>query len=914
MPQAHTQGVPGGAALTTPGGVPNLPAGALTIETLAEKLQDLTPAAMRSRANGRYPSIFNGSTGGDPALDLSPIGIINQLFAGFASHVANADPNDIQGPEDLPALLLDFIESLPVVGQFVGLAEAIMGTYDGDDETLLAIQQIFMPIRRLLQLASGQDVGWPTLAEIEAGWQNLFAAIAKAASQFFKGVIPAAWVADVAQDLLGGAGGFTDPSVVEDNPYWHFDAAQDGHLSGKSLYVDATGTEYALSIKDPFDVAPGQTVDMAASAMWQGVTAASGSNPIRLCITPFGPDGTRLPDVVVKQLQPVAADSAWVRASLTGSWTVPADGTVAAATVTVVVTAGATAGRVHFSNVTSAMSQLGPVLGKFRSFFDAIGGQANSDIAQFEQRFAAITADGKITASEILGLLGLGNIPTLPQFKIQDLETTFNQLSDIYNGLVVTPINGFVAAIATWFGANKNKTQKLTSGGDIAGSAITGAINEAATGLGGLRDAIGAGLGFLGSGLTNLQAQNQAIQVAQMAAQAAAAAAAANAQLAKSQGQQNAAGGGLNYTTVFGGADGAALPAEFTGSDLKVRGKNGYAGIAASKPDGAYFVTCNKQFTTDDESLAVVLGDQGGSPSAPEYYLFHSDSAYTAGAYLKIDNGGATIGSYTRSGTSFTFNPFPGGTWSGSLGQGSLVEVHNVGTAWTLSVGGNSVLSVLSSAVTFGASTRYGGGFVMQRATVNNGWFQDTTTYDSFRVASITLSDFIDPVYLGSGAVMARTSATAITVATGTTVLPSSFYTVVQAATPDIACNLTDGTMKVSLSGWYLAKVSTKSNIYTTSTNSSGQAQPAIFINSTTVVSKLGLPQQYSRSNSGDGSIDLTIPVLALSDSFVIYLNAGDVVRGGQVLGSNATTRQVTGDSAGTATYLSLSLLNRSQI
>ncbi|WP_236743262.1 hypothetical protein [Mycobacteroides franklinii] len=914
MPEADPEGIQGGAALTTPGGVHNLPAGALTLENLAETVQDLTPTAMRNRAADRLPGTFHGSTGGNPLEDLSPFGILTKLFAGFNSHVANADPNDIQGPEDLPGLLLDFIESLPVVGQFVGLAEAIMGTYDGDDETLLAIQQVFMPIRRLLQLASGQDVGWPTLAEIEEGWQNLFAAIAKAVSQFFKGVIPAAWVADVAKDLTDGAGGFTDPSVVEGNPFWHFDAAQNGHLSGKSIFVNADGHLYAISIKDPFEVAPGQTVDVAASAMWQGLTAAAGSNPIRLCITPFALDGTKLPDIVIKQVQPVAADSAWVRASLTGSWTVPADGSVRWATVTLVITEGASGGPVHFSNVASAMSNLGPVLGKFRSFFDAIGGQANSDLAQFEQRFAAITADGKITASEILGLIGLGNIPTLPQFKIQDLETTFNQLSDIYNGLVVTPINGFVAAIATWFGANKNKTQKLTSGGDIAGDAITGSISAAVSGVGAALDAIGNGLGLIGSGLSNLQVQNQATLTAQIAAQAAAAAAAANAQLAKSQGQQNAAGGGLNYTTVFGGADGAALPVEFTGADLKVRGNNGYAGIAASKPDGTYVVTCNRQYSTDDQSLAVVLGDQGGSPDVPEYHLFHSDSGFTSGACLKIDNGSATIGSYTRSGASLTFTAFPDGTWSGSLGQGSLVEAHNVGTTWTLAVNSNTVLSVTSSAVTFGASTRYGGGFVMRRVTNDLGIFRGTVTYDSLRVASITLSDYIEPIYLGSGAVMARTNATAVTVATGTTVLPSSFYTVVQAATPDIACNLTNGTMTVSLSGWYLAKVSTKSNIDTSSTNSSGTASPAIFINSTTVVSKLGLPQQYSRSNSGDGSVDLRVPVLALSDSFVIYLNANDVVRGGQVIGSNATTRQVTGDSAGTATYLSLSLLNRSQI
>lgn len=772
--------------------------------------------------------------------------------------------------------------------------------------------QIFQQWIQGIKEATGLDLSGP-VAFIASLGGLLQAAVGK----LFNGVLPAAWIADVAQDLIDGAGGFTDPSVVEDNPYWHYDALQNGHISGKSLYVNANGNAYAISVKDPFDVAPGQTIDMAASAMWQGLSAAAGSNPIRLCITPFAPDGTKLPDVVVKQLQPLAADSSWVRASLTGSWPVPADGSVKSATVTLVVTEGATAGRVHFSNVTSVMSNLGPVLGKFRSFFDTIGGQANSDIAQFEQRFAAITADGKITASEIWGLLGLGNIPTLPQTKVTDLpdiNSWLDQLRHILSGGAITATDPITQAIKDWFAGNNNKTQKLTAGGTLAGDAITGPISEAQTGLNAVRDAIANGLGAIGSGFTNLQAQNQAIQVAQIAAQAAAAAAAANAQLAKSQGQQNAAGGGLNYTTVFGGADGAALPAEFTGADLKVRGNNGYAGIAASKPDGTYVVTCNKQCSTDDQSLAVVLGDQGGSPSAPEYHLFHSDSGYTAGACLKIDNGNATIGSYTRSGGSITFTAFPGGTWSGALGQGSLVEVHNVGTTWTLAINGNTVLSVTSSAVTFGASTRYGGGVVMVRATVNLGWFQGTVTYDSFRVASITLSDYIDPVYLGSGATMARTSATNVTVATGTTVLPNSFYSVVQAATPDIACNLTNGTMTPSLSGWYLATVATKSNIFTNSTNSSGQAQPAVFVNSTTTPSKLLLPQQYSRSNSSDGSVDLTIPVLALSGSAPIYLNAGDVVRAGQVIGSNASTRQVTGDSAGTATYFSLSLLNRSQI
>ncbi|MDM2398175.1 hypothetical protein PP613_03975 [Mycobacteroides abscessus] len=314
--------------------------------------------------------------------------------------------------------LREWAKDKPGLGDLV---ELLTGIEDGDENDLGTWA---LGIRNAL---SGIDLAHP---------ESILTAIAKVAGQFLKGVIPASWVADVAHDLLGGAGGFTDPKMVEDNPYWRFDAAQNGHLSGKSIYVNADGHTYAISIKDPFNVAAGQTVDIAASAMWQGVTATAGSNPIRLCITPFGPDGTKLPDIVIKKIQPVAADSSWVRASLSGSWPVPTDGSVKAATVTLVVTEGATAGRIHFSNVTSVMSNLGPLLGKFRSIFDTLGGKANSDIADFEQRFAAITADGKITAEEIIGLLGLGNIPKLPPAKVhspigstdigEDLKDTWN--------------------------------------------------------------------------------------------------------------------------------------------------------------------------------------------------------------------------------------------------------------------------------------------------------------------------------------------------------------------------------------------------------------------------------------------------------------------------------------------------------
>lgn len=178
----------GGAPVTTPGGVPNLPAGALTLDTMASKLQDTTAAAQRARAVARVPSIFTGSSGGDPASDLSPSGVITGLYSGFASVVASADPADIQGPDDLPALLLAFIESLPIVGEFVRLGEAIGGTYVGDDPVLNTIQDLFRPLRELLQLVAGAITSFPpSPEEITAGWNDFTGRVQDTIDGIFNG-------------------------------------------------------------------------------------------------------------------------------------------------------------------------------------------------------------------------------------------------------------------------------------------------------------------------------------------------------------------------------------------------------------------------------------------------------------------------------------------------------------------------------------------------------------------------------------------------------------------------------------------------------------------------------------------------------------------------------------------------------
>lgn len=147
--------------MTVPGGVPNLPAGALTMDTLASALQDMTPEAMRARAAARIPSTFHGATLGDPTSDASFGGLILQLWAGFASAVATADPADIEGPEDLPNLLTGFIDQLPIIGALAGLPEAIYGTYEGSDPVLLFIEELFGPIRLLMAGAAELPTEFP---------------------------------------------------------------------------------------------------------------------------------------------------------------------------------------------------------------------------------------------------------------------------------------------------------------------------------------------------------------------------------------------------------------------------------------------------------------------------------------------------------------------------------------------------------------------------------------------------------------------------------------------------------------------------------------------------------------------------------------------------------------------------------
>lgn len=338
MSEADCEAGAGGARVTTPGGVPNLPVGALTLDTLVSRLEDMSPEAMRARAGERWPSIFGYSTGGDIMSDLSLSGIIAKLFSGFNSVVANADPADIDGPEDLPGLLWDFITSLPVVGELVGLLEAIIGEYDGDDEVLLAIQEIFMPLRRLVQLVAGKDVDWPTAGEVAEGWEDLGAILRAVLSNTF----------NPGQNLWP-MGMFPDADSVAGSGVWVFDpgVTRSSDSTG-SVRATADGTMKAL-LSAPASVTPGQEVDPSIFVRWAGYVGAG--TPVQLQMAEYHRSGSTVERVGVKTIVafgPTAATGGW--AELAGTYKAPEDGSVNEVRGRVVLTSAATAGTFNFDD------------------------------------------------------------------------------------------------------------------------------------------------------------------------------------------------------------------------------------------------------------------------------------------------------------------------------------------------------------------------------------------------------------------------------------------------------------------------------------------------------------------------------------------------------------------------------------
>ncbi|MGA5542694.1 hypothetical protein ACPCIR_12650 [Mycobacterium sp. NPDC051198] len=433
--------------MTTPGGVPNLPAGALTLETLQSKLQDMSTAAMRQRAADRVPTIFNGSTGGSMMSDLSPFGILTKIWAVSNSLIAQADPADINGPEDLPPLLLEFIEGLPVIGELVGLLEAIVGTYDGDDPVLIEIQKIFGLIRNILGGIDFSDLPTPEeawSAIVENFIKPLFNISAALAEALLTAPINLANAfGQLSLDAFGGGVSIADLTTVVPNQLQPFTATsvptEDGwsyNATDNAAQVIADGTTKNLWLKSRvIKVESDQPLDLGVQVKYSGVTSGAGPT-IRLVLETWTvPSPTNADTPTVVTVAAITNPSGAITTPVTlgnSSWPIPTG--VKAVRPRLVVDELVTAGTVQWLNT--------PHL--YKTLLGALAA-ALADINTALNNAGQATRDAIANA---LGHAGTGHTPAniltylmnIPQDAVAGLGDVFAELADILDDQIIDPL------------------------------------------------------------------------------------------------------------------------------------------------------------------------------------------------------------------------------------------------------------------------------------------------------------------------------------------------------------------------------------------------------------------------------------------------------------------------------------------
>ena len=840
--------------MTTPGGVPNLPVGALTLDTLVSRLEDMSPEAMRARAGERWPSIFGYSTGGDIMSDLSLSGIIAKLFSGFNSVVANADPADIDGPEDLPGLLWDFITSLPVVGELVGLLEAIIGEYDGDDEVLLAIQEIFMPLRRLVQLVAGKDVDWPTAGEVAEGWEDLGDALASAAKNAIseiRGLIDISWLTDEHQNLILESGYDAPITVVaEDDPAITQDPTDGipGTTPLGCLRIELDGQNHER-IGELIPVGKGWELSVSSGVRRESVTAAAGA--LRVELQPYmlagdvaTPVGARV--VVASVASPAGSSAGWE--TISGTWTVPSDGSVNRVAVIPRATSAATAGVVKFDNTTMVATQAIPqnfikdLLADLESLMnwigtvvdtlltrlglpptgslldrihdlgdeiqlmqergeDALEGLADKlGLTDWENHLSTLLSD----PGSLLGQLGAGKITGLLNW-----QQTMDQIAELQGGnLGLTAINSVVQAVKDNLTSLGGKVQHLTSGGQLSASNLTN--QDALDIVAAVRDGAGDIANTFTDGVKDAYDNLRDLFGFMVEARDIALTAQQQLQNITNDTEAPPELNGMSWSTTFGGTLDSALPGgDWSGSSELVIKESGHVGLAGSAAfNNHYWKVTAQAFLTSGQSASIVLSPGKGKDG----HLYRTgvyvncNSTFTSAAYAHITSGSISFGRMTRSGSVFTFNQLT--FVSGAFKVGDLARLRYHGGTYHVVVNGLTKLQFTDSGNVIPTGAGYDrAGFSEQKSQEFSDWFS-SWHYESWRVAGFAMSDWLPiGVNVTTASWRLRRGAggeVALSVGHGAqAAMPNGFYGVQDLSSGVTVTDLGSGQVTITEAGWY---------------------------------------------------------------------------------------------------------------
>ncbi|GAS92696.1 hypothetical protein [Mycolicibacterium brisbanense] len=777
--------------------------------------------------------------------------------------------------------------------------------------------------------------------------------------------IPAAHIGNSNPNLLTNPS-FDNVSSLDGLGQWTYDAVT-GHTAAGSATTTGAGVNRQL-VANRIPVAQGDTMALSVWTMWSSLVATG--TPIQLNLIQYLGNSQVAVQTIASVASPGASsawrqlsgtftipsgvDS--VALALVVGPTATAgnvwfdDGSVTkTGLVKLPLISGLTSGQtlaqdfqaavdqlVNWTGGTSTGNPVSAIAGAFSHFFSGAGQFGtlltnlfgSNAIGSTLQKPALPTLnksdipDLQSIVTNLFGTSSIGTVlqkpalPTLTKADIPDLQTMVDYAYQVVNGGSSTGniLSSFKASLNSILGTANTASSSVTtlqSNLSSAPATVIGSIGsvilDGSHTVQNLLDQFNQAVGGSGTGNGLVTVSGNVNSLANTANAAAAAAAAAQATLAAQAGTSNAGSSGALFSTNFGGANGSNLAsADWNpySTNLLIEGSNGYMGIKSGLADGTYSTVCQHVFATQNQSVQVVLGSYGGSATAPLYVVWHSTATLGAGGACAIITGNGVQIGFLSSGGAFT--QFTGGSWVGSLAQGQRVEVHNVGTTYTLSVNGTVEMSCTDTSGLVTLANTSAQVYMVRHTTT--GWFGQTTTYDCFQLASFVLSDYVQPTYPGSFARITKTTGST-TWASG--ILAANTFNVTDKATNDITVDRVNGKFTVTYAGAYSVKFRLDSGGAEISPTSSPPVDvvPVIYVNGTAKQWGRSIYLAYDTSLSTGSQHGCK----SISGEFDIELAAGDYVQVGTILTNGGLSSwSITGDANGLGSWLSISLLNRS--
>ncbi|WMI33211.1 minor tail protein [Mycobacterium phage SlimJimmy] len=412
--------------------------------------------------------------------------------------------------------LLALIQSVPLIGDFV---ELILGVEDGDVNDLgtffLHLRQFFEGVNFLDPDFDPRDAAQVFVNTVV----NPFVSTIQRISAAILGIIPIGLLSNETPTLLL-EGEFDDPiTIVEGSGFVH-DATDGATTPLGCAKAEANGTHIVMAT-ELIKVSPGWKLELSAKVKWEDLETDD-VDTIRLNVIPYHDENTPDPigSVMVASVEEAEGDSTGTNGwgtTITGEYEVPYD--VFYLAVEPHVTSDATAGVVKFDNIAMKSVEkipqdfIGNLVEDFEnvwqgfeilidSFLDALGIEPIGDIlsrlfdltdelAWIQEKAREGALDAAQALEDLADLAGklLTNpgavLGTIPQSLVGGLETTLNQIRDVFDGLVVTPVNSVVSAIKSWFdqwfGGGSTNAIPLSQKGAASGVAPLNSSTKLAT-------------------------------------------------------------------------------------------------------------------------------------------------------------------------------------------------------------------------------------------------------------------------------------------------------------------------------------------------------------------------------------------------------------------------------------------------